>query len=159
MRIHVIGIGTAHADDAAGLAVAALLASRPLPAGVFVLSCARPLPDLLDALDGADAAVLVDAARTGGAPGALHRFAPGDLAQLRSPSSHGLGVAQALALASALGRAPARVELLAIEAGPLRGEALSPAVAASIAGAAEAALEIARALQDGGEVAIAEPAH
>jgi hydrogenase maturation protease len=159
VRVHLIGIGTAHADDAAGLAVAALLASRPLPDGVFVSTCARPLPDLLDALDGADAAVLIDAARTGGAPGALRRLAPGDLARLRSPSSHGLGVAQALALASALGRAPAHVELLAIEAGPLRGEALSPAVAASIADAADAALRIARALQDGGEVAIAEPAH
>ena len=151
MRVHVIGIGTARADDAAGLAVADLLASRPLPDGVVVMTCARPLPDLLDALEGADAAVLVDAARTGGAPGAIRRLAPGDLARPRSPSSHGLGVAQALALAAALGRAPARVELVAIEADSPERDALSPAVAASIAGAADAALRIARELQGRGE--------
>ena len=153
VRVHVIGIGTARADDAAGLAVAELLASRPLPDGVVVMRCARPLPDLLDALDGADAAVLVDAARTGGAPGAIRRLAPDDLARLRSPSSHGLGVAQALALANALGRAPARVAVVAIEAEQMACDALSPAVAAAIAAAADAALRIARELQSGGEVA------
>lgn len=146
MRVHVIGIGTAHADDAAGIAVAELLASRPLPDGVVVKRCACPLPDLLDALEGADAVVLVDAARTGAAPGAVRRLVPGDLSCSRSPSSHGFGVAQALALAAALGRAPARVELVAIEAEETGGEALSPAVAASIAGAADVALRIAREL-------------
>lgn len=151
MRIHVIGIGTAHADDAIGLAVADLLASLPLPDGVVVKRCARPLPDLLDALDGADAAVLVDAARTGAAPGAIQRLVPGDLARLRSPSSHGFGVAQALALAVALGRAPARVELVAIEAEQMDRDTLSPAVAASIGAAADAALRIAREMQDSGE--------
>ena len=143
----MIGIGTPRADDAAGLAVAALLASRPLPDGVVVLPCARPLPDLLDALDGADAAVLVDAARSGGAPGSIRRLAPGDLARQRSPSSHGLGVAQALALASALGRAPAWIEVVAIEAEQMERDALSPAVAAAIGAAADAALRIARELQ------------
>lgn len=150
MRVHVIGIGTAHADDAVGLAVADLLAASVLPEDVVVLRCARPLPDLLDALDGADAAVLVDAARTGGAPGSIQRLRPGDLARLRSPSSHGLGVAQALALAVALGRAPARVELVAIEAEQMQSDVLSPAVAASIGAAADAALQIAREMQDGG---------
>jgi hydrogenase maturation protease len=146
----VIGIGTARADDAAGLAVADLLASRALPDGVVVLRCARPLPDLLDALDGADAAVLVDAARTGGTPGAIHRLVPDDLARRRSPSSHGLGVAQALALAAALGRTPARIEVVAIEAEQLERDALSPAVAAAIGAAADAALQIARELQQAG---------
>jgi hydrogenase maturation protease len=137
-----------------GLAVADLLASRVLPEDVVVLRCARPLPDLLDALEGADAAVLVDAARTGGAPGAIQRLRPGDLARLRSPSSHGLGVAQALALAVALGRAPARVEIVAIEAEQMDRAAFSPAVAASIGAAADSALEIAREWQDGsGEAA------
>lgn len=151
MRVHVIGVGTAHADDAAGIAVAERLAALPLPEGVFVKRCARPLPDLLDALEGADAAVLVDAARTGAAPGAIRRLVPADLARLRSPSSHGFGVAQALALAVALGRAPARVELVAIEAGQMDRDTLSPAVAASIGEAADAALRIAREMQGSGE--------
>jgi hydrogenase maturation protease len=147
VRVHVIGIGTARADDAAGLAVADLLAARALPDGVVALRCTRPLPDLLDALDGADAAVLVDAARTGGVPGSIRRLAPGELARQRSPSSHGLGVAQALALATALGRAPVRVEVVAIEAAQMECDALSPAVAASIGAAADAALRIAHDLQ------------
>ena len=155
MRIHLVGIGTTHADDAAGLAVADLLASRALPGGVVVKRCARPLPDLLDALDGADAAVLIDASHTGGVPGSVQRLAARDLARVRSPSSHGLGVAQALALATALGRAPARIEIVSIEmATPTERDSLSPAVAASIGRAADAALAIARDLQHGN---VAEP--
>ncbi len=149
MRVHVIGIGTLHGDDAAGLAVAEALAARSLPDGVALRTCARPLPDLLDALDGADAAVLVDAARTGGVPGAIRRLAPGELARMRSPSSHGLGVAQALALAAALGRGPERIALVAIEVDPIEHGVLSAAVAASIAAAADEALAIARELQTG----------
>lgn len=155
MRVHVIGIGTLHADDAVGLAVAERLASLPLPEGILVRTCARPLPDLLDALEGADAAVLVDAARTGAMPGAIRRLAPSDLARLHTPSSHGVGVAQALSLAEALGRAPARVAFVAIEAEPIGRDRplrpISPAVAASIGEAADVALRIAREMQDAGE--------
>lgn len=155
MRVHVIGIGTLHADDAIGLAIADRLASLPLPDGVIVKTCARPLPDLLDAFEGADGAVLVDAACTGAAPGSILRFAVSDLARSRTPSSHGVGVAQALALAEALGCAPARVECLAVEAIPVPRDApwaqISPAVAASICEAADAALEIACKMQRDGK--------
>jgi hydrogenase maturation protease len=149
VRIHLIGIGTGHGDDAAGLRVAEALAATPLPPGVAVRACARPLPDLLDALEGADAAVIVDAARTGAAPGCVRRLAREDLALARPASSHGLGVAQVLQLAEALGRAPARVELLGVEIGlPVPGAvATTPPVRAAIPAAAAAALALARALQ------------
>ncbi len=147
MRVHVIGVGTRRGDDVAGLAVAEALAARPLPSGIEVHLCERPIPDLLDALEGAEAAVIVDASRTGAAPGSLRRVARGALARTWPASSHGLGVAQALSLAAALGRAPARIEVLAIEAGTRDRATLSPAVAGALGAAAEHALAIAREIQ------------
>nr|MDJ0864620.1 hydrogenase maturation protease [Myxococcota bacterium] len=99
----VIGIGSPHGDDAAGLLVARHLDATDCP-GVQVVECGRPVPDLLDALEGAEAALLVDAVRAGGDAGALRRLDPGQLARAEASSSHGLGVAHALALHRALGR-------------------------------------------------------
>jgi hydrogenase maturation protease len=146
VRIHVIGVGTRHGDDAAGLAVAETLAGRELPPGVVVFQCERPVPDLLDAITGADAVVLVDAARTGAAPGSLQCLDRTALAGTRAASSHGLGVWQALALAEALGRGPARVAALAIEAGPQTGDALSGPVREALPRAAAIAIELARGI-------------
>jgi hydrogenase maturation protease len=142
----VVGIGTGRGDDAAGLAAAEALSRRALPAGVSVHRCERPVPDLLDALEGADAAIVVDAARTGAAPGSVQRLARGELARALRPSSHALGVADALALAEALGRAPARIEVLGVELGDAGGSALTPAVSAAAREAAETALAIATEL-------------
>jgi hydrogenase maturation protease len=148
LRVHVIGVGTGHGDDAAGLAVAEALAAHPLPCGVAIHRCARPLPDLLDALEGADAAVIVDAARTGAEPGHVSRIAREDLACPGAASSHGIGVAQALRLAEALGRAPGRVELLAVEIpAPGTGRALSPQVRRAVPRAVERVLEIVREIR------------
>jgi hydrogenase maturation protease len=139
----VVGIGTGRGDDGAGLAAAEALSRRALPPGVSVHRCERPVPDLLDALEGADAAILVDAARTGAAPGRVQRLARGELARALRPSSHALGVADALALAEALGRAPARIEVLGVELGDAGGPALTPAASAGVREAAETALALA----------------
>jgi len=150
VRVHVIGVGSRHGDDAAGLAVAAALAARPLPPGLAVRTCERPLPDLLDALEGADAVVIVDAARSGAAPGRVQRLARADLSRSRAASSHGLGVAQVLDLAAALGRAPARVEILAVEIAGAEGPEPSAPVRAALGAAADAALAIAREMLGSG---------
>jgi hydrogenase maturation protease len=145
VRVVVIGVGTGHGDDAAGLAVADALAGRALPLGVEVRRCERPLPDLLDALAGAEAAIVVDALPPARAPGRVRRVARAELLGGAPASSHGLGVASALALAASLGRAPERIELLGIEAAviaPLAG--LSHAVRAAVPRAANAALRRAR---------------
>jgi hydrogenase maturation protease len=147
VRIHVIGVGTDRGDDAAGLAVADVLAQGALPPGVSVHRCERPVPDLLDALEGADAAIVVDAARTGARPGAVLRLARAELARALLPSSHALGVVEALALAEALGRAPARIELVGLEIDDARGHGLTPAALAGVAEAARATLEIAREIE------------
>jgi hydrogenase maturation protease len=76
--------------------------------------------------------VIVDAMRSGERPGAV-RHVPEE-ALLASPraSTHAFGVGDALALARALGRAPARLELVGIEAGSAPYGELSPAVAAGV---------------------------
>jgi hydrogenase maturation protease len=115
VRVRVIGVGSAARGDDAGLRVARALATGPLPAHVAVACCERPLPDLLDALEGVDAVILVDAMRSGAAPGSVRRLAREELASRPATSSHGFGVARALDLAEALRGGLPRLAILGIE--------------------------------------------
>jgi hydrogenase maturation protease len=125
----VIGLGNAfRGDDGAGPAVARALGDDPR----VLVHEGEPL-SLLDAWEGADEVIVVDAARSGAAPGTVHRLdgltAPAGL----NGSTHALGLADTLELARALGRAPARVELIGIEGEDFgAGEALSPAVRVAV---------------------------
>ena len=135
-RVVVVGCGNPDAgDDAVGiLAVREARARLEAISGVHVVEGAIG-PDVTDLLAGSDAAVLVDAVRTPGggrSPGTLVRVEPGPdglPAEVGVPlSSHGFGVAEAVALAAALGRAP-QVVFLGVEAEDLTvGRPLSPAV-------------------------------
>ena len=135
MRVRVIGLGTRRGDDAAGLLAAEALAAESWPVPVDVLRCESTGPDLLDALGGAEAVVLVDAMRTGRPPGTVREIAREELSQARSMSSHGMGVAETLRLAAGLGRAPSRVAIVGIEGARTEGDVPSPEVRAAIAGA------------------------
>ena len=104
MRVRVIGVGSAFGDDAVGLAVAELLARRPLPAQITVARCERPMPDLLDALDEVEGIVLVDATRSGAPIGSVRHLRAEEVTRAKATSSHGFGVASALLLAQTLGR-------------------------------------------------------
>jgi hydrogenase maturation protease len=141
--IRIIGIGSPFGDDAAGLVAARDLAAAP-PAGCEVVAADRPGAGLIDLLGGAAAVIIIDAVRSGAAPGAIHDL---DLRQLggmgdKLVSTHGIGVAAAIALAARLGHAPARGRLIGIEiAADSRGlEEVSPAVRNSI----ERAIALAR---------------
>ncbi len=100
---------------------------------------------VLDLLDDAATVVLVDAMRTAGAarsPGEVVRAeseADGLPVALRSSlSSHGLGLAEAVGLAAALGPVP-RVVFLGVEVGDVvAGNGLSPAVDAALPALVEA---------------------
>jgi hydrogenase maturation protease len=135
----VLGIGNPwRRDDGAGLAVARLLAGTP---GVEVLEREGEPASLIDAWDGADALWLVDAVSSGAVPGTLHRI---DVAEQELPadffraSTHHLGLAEAVELARALGRLPARTVFYGIEGASFEaGEGLSAEVAAAAARAAE----------------------
>lgn len=151
MRLRLIGVGTRHGDDAAGLLVADRLARGPLPPGAAVLHCERPALDLVDALAHADAALVIDAMRSGRRPGSIASLRPSDLGPTGPVSSHGLGVAEAVALARSLGRAPARLAIIGIEVGPIPhipACRLSPAVRRGVARAAELARSLLGELSD-----------
>ena len=131
-------------DDGAGPAVLHALEGR-VPDGVRLARCGGDPAELLDLLDGAERVVIVDAVRTGAPPGALHRLdaAAGPLpARSAGHSTHGLGLADGLELARALGRLPASALVVGIEAaGDEPGGALSPQVAAAIEPAAALVLD------------------
>jgi len=137
LRIRVVGIGTEFGDDAAGRLVVERLAEAPgLPAGVDAVACGQPF-ELLYALQGVEAAVIVDATCSGRPPGTVHEPAADDLREARPVSSHALGVREALAMARELGRAPERIAIIGIEAESTAGGGVSRPVRASLAEAAE----------------------
>jgi len=141
----IVAIGNPdRGDDAIGCEVARLLRGR-LPAGVMLLHRRGEATAILERLEGAEVALLVDAALPDAEPGKVHRFdvaeraLPSGLAEL---SSHGLGPAQALELARALGTLPRRCIVYAIEGrGFEPGAPLSPE-------AARAAVEVAELILD-----------
>ena len=115
----VVGVGNPwRGDDAAGLVVADRV--RAQADGVLVETLEGDASALVHLWAGHDEVALVDAASSGAPPGTLHelRFGDGTLpaAALRS-STHAFGVADAVGLAAALGRLPARLEIYAIEGG------------------------------------------
>ncbi len=132
-RVALIGLGnTLRGDDAIGLVIAERVVERLSSLGEHD---ARACIDLhrggLDALaivaawSDAAMAIVVDAAVSGAAPGSLHRFelaagADAGATPLRNAlgrtSSHGLGLAEAIALGTALGRLPPRLVCFALEA-------------------------------------------
>jgi hydrogenase maturation protease len=147
MHVRVIGLGSGFGDDAAGLAVIEWLEERGLLPGTALARCPRPVPDLLDAFEDADAAVLVDAARSGAPPGTVRELDEREIAARASASTHGLGALSAVRLARSLGRAPERLAWVGIAIGAVRpGAGLSEPVRAAIPEAGRRALAAAHRL-------------
>ena len=115
----VVGIGNPdRGDDALGWMIVRSLRTR-VPADVRVVEVDGEASALLAELQQARQAWLVDAARSGTIPGTIHRL-DCSTADLPMPpgtvSSHGFGVAEAIALARALDTLPPRCIVYAIEA-------------------------------------------
>ena len=129
-------------DDAVALHVARALQADP-PPGATVATSARAGLYLLDDMEGFDRVVVVDAVRTGvHPPGAVHALPLEALHAPAGPSPHAIGLPSALALARASGaQVPEHVWLVLVEAEELDtvGEGLTPAVAAAVPRAVEAA--------------------
>jgi hydrogenase maturation protease len=127
-------------DDAVG----PLVAERLRAAGATVLDCDEEPTRLLDAWDGLELVVIVDAVRSGAAAGTVTRFEPGDgplPRSLRLASTHAVSIADALELGRALGRAPERVVVVGVEGAAFElGDPLTPEVEAALPRAAELAL-------------------
>ena len=140
----VIGVGNEfRRDDGAGPAVVGRLRDLAPPGVDLVVTDGEPTR-LMEAWTGAALAIVVDAVRAEPAqPGRVHRFVvdrPGG-ASVRTASSHGLGLDDAISLSVALDRMPGRLIVHAIEASDLaQGPGLTPAVAAAVDPVARAIL-------------------
>jgi hydrogenase maturation protease len=131
----IIGIGNRErGDDAAGCELVAQLRGR-LPPEVELLEQNGEAGRLLAQLEGAAEACIVDACAVGVPPGTIRRLdaaSPMPL-RMRECSTHGLGVAEALAMARALGVLPPHCVLYAIEGESYElGAPLSQSVRAAI---------------------------
>ena len=135
-------------DDAVGLLVARRLQEDPLPQ-VAIVECRGTVTAVREAWKDAAGVIVVDAVVSGARPGTIYRFnalgagVPVELS--RSPSSHGWGVAEALALGRVLHELPPWLIIYGIEGqnfGP--GQEVSQEVAAAIP---EAARRIRREIQ------------
>jgi len=131
-RVVVIGYGCRlRADDAIGPLAADALARTGLP-DATIHAVDRDGAVLLDLWEGRDLAIVIAAVRTpGGAipAGTLHRWDGRALPPPESavfPSSHDIGLREAVALGAVQGRLPRRLVILAIEA-----RAFDPAAAPS----------------------------
>jgi hydrogenase maturation protease len=129
----VIGLGNElRGDDAAGILAARAVRERR-PALEVHEEQGNPSV-LLDVWAGADRVVVVDAVRSGDPAGTIHRFDSSTLAGVRgSTSTHGVGLAEVVALARALDRLPRRLVVLAVEGRSFgAGAPLSDEVRASL---------------------------
>jgi hydrogenase maturation protease len=115
-RVLVAGIGNLFlGDDGFGCAVAAALADTPLPDGVEVGDFGLRGMDLAYALRDYDAAVLVDAAPLGEAPGTLAVVEPQLDDEAATIETHGMDPLRVLRLARELGALPERTLVVACE--------------------------------------------
>lgn len=143
VSVVVIGLGNPdRGDDGAGREVARRLLAAEAPKGVRIVEADGEATAILAYLDGASTAFLIDACVSGAPSGTVRRI---DLTQETLPraryglSSHGFGLAEALALAQALDRLPKRCIVYAIEGEGFEiGAPLSPAVAHGVAETVEA---------------------
>jgi len=143
-RILVIGIGNEYArDDAAGLRVARALQAQA-PGGVEIREQSGEGAALMESWKGAGTVVIVDAARSGGAIGSLHRF---DASQEPLPaqpfrgSTHAFGLHEAVEVARSLSRLPRRLIIYAIDGRDFSaGIGLSPEVERAIPAAVAAVI-------------------
>lgn len=140
-RVLVTGFGNPdRGDDAVGVIVAQSLSGK-LPADVPSVARRADLVGSITEWARFDALVCVDAAAPMGMPGRVHRL---DLCGKTLPteisltSSHTLSLGEAIELARALGLAPRRIIVYAIEGCCFEpGAALTPAVAAVVPAVAE----------------------
>lgn len=121
--MRILGIGSPSGDDQAGWLVVDALLARGLQRDgkVVIEKLDRPGANLIACMENADWVVLIDAMQSGAPVGLIRRF---DLADwpdhAHGLSSHGLGVLYALSLARELGSLPPRLDIYAIEIGPVK---------------------------------------
>ena len=132
----LIGLGNPdRGDDGAGRRVAQAFAGE-LSEDIEVLQLSGEATELVSQLQGVEVAILVDACSSGAPAGTVQRFDVNDQSlprELFAVSTHGVGVADAIELARALGDLPAVCVVYAIEGKCFDpGEPVSAPVAAAV---------------------------
>jgi hydrogenase maturation protease len=131
-RALVIGVGNAYRrDDAAGLIAAQRLCGAARGTVTLRQSTGEGTA-LIEMWEGAEAVIVIDAVFSGGRPGTVYRLDahahPLPRSLFRS-STHAFTVADAIELARALNRLPARLVVFGVEGKQFSaGEGLSPEV-------------------------------
>jgi len=130
--LSLIGIGNRfRRDDAAGLEVVRRLRLAH-PPGVILIEQEGEPASLIESWSTADEALVVDGISSGSAPGRLHRFDcthAGLPAEIFNPSTHAMGLPEAIELARELDRLPGRLIVYGIEGESFEaGEGLSEPV-------------------------------
>jgi hydrogenase maturation protease len=118
VALKVIGIGSPFGDDTIGWQAIEVLRDNSdlFPPNTEWLVLDRPGSGLVSLLENAKTVVLIDAMQSGQSPGTVQRLQMTELlAEATHPSSHSLGVAEALALAKALGVLPENIFIYGIE--------------------------------------------
>ena len=117
----VIGCGNEFAsDDAVGLQIIRSLKELnedELPDGVELIEAGTPGLNLLDLWDRADRVIIVDAVKSGAAPGTVHSFGASLLPprNVMPVSSHGVNIIDAVELGRLLERLPAQLTIIGVE--------------------------------------------
>jgi hydrogenase maturation protease len=115
----VIGLGNPlMGDDGLGLAALARLREAPgLPAGIELVDGGTWGMNLLPIIEGADRVMLLDAIRTGAAPGTVHELARAEIpaALVHKLSPHQIDMREVLALGVLRGTLPAELVAIGIE--------------------------------------------
>ena len=145
----ILGLGNPIVrDDAVGLRVAQVLRSRLADRGdIEVAEDYWGGLRLMERMVGYQRAVVIDAIRTGAAPGTVHRLRVDDIPTQRSASAHDVNLPTALALGRQSGLdlpSDDRIALVAVEAQDIIhfGEDLTPEVEASLGEAVRRVMEI-----------------
>jgi len=140
----IVGCGNLlRGDDAAGPVLVRLLAERRLPEGTRLIDGGTAGMDIAFAMRGVSQVIIVDASRVGVTPGTIHRVPGSELTDLRPPEGnlHSFRWDQALGFATWLlkDEYPDDVVVYLVEGESFQhGDALSPAVQASVERIADA---------------------
>lgn len=118
-QVRILCIGSPTEPDNLGFLAAHALMGQFDPEKVEVLALDRPGPRLIEHMRGADTVILVDAVKSGAAPGTLYKLEGRALDGLvmHHTSSHGFGLAETLALADRMGDLPPHLKFIGLEAG------------------------------------------
>ncbi|MGQ0556777.1 MAG: hydrogenase maturation protease [Nitrospiraceae bacterium] len=118
--IRIIGLGNGmRGDDAVGL-MAARRIRQEVGNRAEVIEAEMAGVDLVELMKGANVVILIDAARSGQAPGTIHRLdaSVGPIGgQVFPRSSHAIGVSEAIELARAMDVLPTTVIVYGVEVG------------------------------------------